>query len=148
MACYQWMCTITHFEGFVQNQPVFHSLAMLLLLRKTWWPLFRFFRQNVTFWLVEAAGLLAAWSPLQPVSYTRRLCQSVKRAVFCLLSNWQSAQNDVHLWQVLPDFLFNDSCSCLQRLYASLDYIRRIGIRLELFCAQREGFSFLHAYFL
>ena len=65
-SCHQWMCTITNFEGSVWNQPVFHSVSMLQLVRKTWWLLLGFSRRLliVMFCVAESAGWLAAQNPV------------------------------------------------------------------------------------
>ena len=56
-----WTCTIISLEGFVRNPPIFRSVAVLQLLRKTLQsPVVLRATLIVTFWFAEVLGWFAA----------------------------------------------------------------------------------------
>ena len=63
---HQRMCAITYFQSFLWNLPVFHSAAILQLVRQAWWLLFGLFMWNISyvFWLVEYYLWCSDWLKL------------------------------------------------------------------------------------
>ena len=69
---HQWACTITYFESFIQNPPVFHFAAMPKLVGQTWWTLATLFMLNTV------CDVLTDWNCLGD-SQTRTLYPGLGR---------------------------------------------------------------------
>lgn len=118
---YQGMCSITYSKGFVCNQPFFHSISMLYLVRDTWQPLSGFFCFFVLFfvhkllivmlWLAEAAKWLAVWNLLLVLvkNSVKFLWYKIfKCCVYIIdlygMSRWEHCHTKMHMYTHLHVF--------------------------------------------